>query len=116
MPEKEDSKSELEEALDAVVEKGKEFKLASFRFQRVAQRVIDRINEELEEITPETPRIKARDKAKKLTEDVYEINEFIEKGLIVCYRVDSGVKDLKERAQAYTWNKTRDQKEKGGIQ
>ena len=114
MAEKEDYAREWEEVYKALEEKTKELKSFSFRLQEAGQRRINHIKNEIEEMPNKTPtKMKARDKAQKIEDDIYKIIEKAEEFSALCDIPDRGLKDLEERVQAYKSNETREQNEKG---
>ena len=113
MSEKEDYESEWEEAHKVWEEKSKELQSITFQLQKVGQWRIDYFKKEIEEISYETPKTKARDKAKNIEEELYKISEKEEELSALEDIVDKGLKDMGERVQAYKSNDTSDQKEKG---
>ena len=113
MSEKEDYEKEWEEEYKIWEEKGKEYKLSTFQLQKIGQKRIDYFKKEIEEIPPKTPKTKARDKAQKLEDELYKINEKVEESSALGDIVDKGLNDIERRVQAYKSNETGDQKEKG---
>ena len=113
MAKKEDYESEWKEAYKVCEEKSKELKSFCFRLQKVGQWRIDYFKKEIEEISYETPKTKARDKAQKLESALYVISEKVEESSASVDIVDKGLKNMEERIQAYKSNETREQKKKG---
>ena len=113
MQEKEVYESEWEEVYIAWVEKSKELQSITFRLQKVGQRRIDYFKNEIEDIPPETPKMKARDKSQRIEDTLFNISEKAEDLSTLCNLVDRELKDLEERVQAYKSNETIEQKEKG---
>jgi hypothetical protein len=113
MAEKKDYESEWKAAYKVLEEKGKEFKISCFQFQKVGQWRIDYFKKEIEEISYEMPKVKARDKAQKLEDELYKISEKAEDLSALGDIIDKGLKDMEERVQGYKLNETGEQKEKG---
>ena len=68
---------------------------------------------EIEDIPPETPKMKARDKSQRIEDNLFNISEKAEDLSTLCDLADKGLKDLEERVKAYKSNETIEQKEKG---
>jgi hypothetical protein len=113
MAKKKDSESEWKEACEACEEKRKQYISSCFRVQKVGLWRIDYFRGKIEEIPYETPKVKARDKAQKLEDELCKIIEKAEDLSALGDIVHRGLKDMEERVQAYKLNETREQKKKG---